>query len=65
MAEELLDGTDVIAGEEEMRGEGVAKGVTGRGFVDLGGTDGAREGALECAGEQVVPAKGAGFGVDR
>ncbi len=40
MAEELLDGANVVTGFEEVGRKAVAKGVTRRRFADLRGFDG-------------------------
>ena len=45
VAEELLDGADVVAGFEEMGGEGVAEGVTGDSARDAYG----ERGIVDCA----------------
>jgi hypothetical protein len=47
VAEEFLDGADIVAGFEEMGGEGVAEGMATDGFGDLGELDGGADGALE------------------
>src|SRR5882672_10468865 len=47
VAEELLDGPDVVAGLEEMGGEGVTEGVTGDAFGEAGTGGGELDGALE------------------
>lgn len=52
--EEFLDGADVVAVLEEVGGEGVAEGVGGDVFVDVGGVGGGADGFLEEAGVEVV-----------
>lgn len=36
VAQKLLDGANVVAPDEEVRGEGVPKGMAARGFGDAG-----------------------------
>lgn len=60
MAEEFLDGADIVAGFEEMGGEGVAKGVATDGFGDLGELDSGADGALEDLFVEVMAAGFAG-----
>ena len=47
VAEELLDGPDVVAGLEEVGREAMSQGVTGGVFGDTGGQDGRVERALK------------------
>ena len=47
VAEELLDGADVVAGFEEVGREAVAEGVAGRRFGEARRADRLVEGALE------------------
>src|SRR3954471_11525386 len=47
VAEEFLDGADVVAGLEEMGGEGMAEGVATDWFGNLAELDGVADGALE------------------
>ena len=56
VAEEFLDGADVVAVLEEVGGEGVAKGMRGDVFVDAGFLGGIFDGALESGGFEVVTA---------
>ena len=50
VAEELLDGADVVAVAEHLSGEGVAEGVAGGGFGEAGLANSALYGALHCGG---------------
>ncbi len=56
MAEELLDGADVVAVLEQVGGEGVAEGVTGDALGEAGQGGGLLDGALEAGGAEVVAA---------
>ena len=60
VAEELLDGADVVAALEEVGGEGVADGVAAGAFGEAGGEDGVVDGALEDRLVEVVAAPGGG-----
>lgn len=64
VAEELLDGADVVAVLEEVCGEGVAKRVAGRSLGDSASGDGERDGALQDAFVEVVTAALTGLGVE-
>ena len=55
VAEELLDGADVVAGLEKVGCETVAQGVAGGGLGDARGADGAVDGALHAGLVEVVP----------
>lgn len=63
MAEELLDGADVVAGFEEVGGEGVTKGVTGDATGDADRESGVVHGALDRALVEMVPVFVAGRSV--
>ena len=63
MAEELLDGADVVAGLEQVGGEGVAEGVAGGVLGDAGAPDGLLHGALDDGRVDVVTALVAGAAV--
>ena len=54
MAEQLLNGSDVGAGLEEMRGEGVPEGVASGLLRDSGAADGLADGSLETGFVEVV-----------
>ena len=54
VAEELLDSANVVAGLEEVGGEGVAEGVAAGRLGDFGGLAGRVEGTLEHGFVQVV-----------
>ena len=54
MAEELLDGADVVATFEEVRGEGVTEGVAGDAFVEASFCRCTLHGPLENAFVQVM-----------
>ena len=54
VAEQLLDGADVAAVLEQMRGEGVAEGVAGRALRDAQGEDCPAHGLLEDGLVQMV-----------
>ena len=60
MAEEFLDGANVLAGLEEVGGEGVAEGVAGDSFGEVEGFCGGADGALEDGFVEVVAAGLAG-----
>ena len=55
MAEELLDGADVVAAFEEVGGERMAEGGSTGALVDAGGADGAGHGALYVGLVVVMP----------
>jgi hypothetical protein len=55
MAEQLLDGADVVAAFEQMRREAVAQRVTTRAFDEPRFTHGPLDGALDRAFTEVVP----------
>ena len=63
VAEELLDGADVVAGFEQMGGKTVAQGVAGGGFRDACFQNGSAEGALGHGFVKVVAAVLAGGAV--
>ena len=54
VAEEFLDGSDVVAVLEEVGGEGVAEGVGGDAFFYFGEGCGLFDGSLECGFMNVV-----------
>ena len=54
MAEEFLHRTDVVAGFEEMRGKGVAKGVRSDVFVDPSQASSFGNGFLQSAGMDMM-----------
>jgi hypothetical protein len=54
VAEELLDGADVVASLEEVGGKGVAEGVAANALGELGGDGGLANGALEDGFVEVV-----------
>ena len=56
VAEEFLDGSDIVAGLEEVGGEGVAEGVGGDVFVDFCEAGGFLDGALNGGFVDVVAA---------
>jgi hypothetical protein len=64
VAEEFLDGADIVAGFEEVGGEGVAEGVATDGFRDLGELNGGANGALEDLLIEVITAGFAGARID-
>ena len=47
MAEEMLNGLEVVVGQKKMAGEGVAKGVRRHAFADTGTSGGVLYGALD------------------
>ena len=63
VAEEFLDGADIVAVFDEVGREGVAKGVAAYPFGDAGFEDGLVDGALEDRFVHMVAALGAGLGV--
>ena len=63
VAEEFLDGADVLAGLQEVGGEGVAEGVAAGFFGEAGFLDGGGDGFLDDAGVQVVSVAGLVLGV--
>jgi hypothetical protein len=64
VAEEFLDGADVVAVLEEVGGEGVAEGVAVDALLDFGLAGGVGDGFLEGVLVAVVAAGEAGAGVD-
>ena len=58
VAEEFLNGADVVTGLQEVGGEGVTEGVSGDVFGDAGLADGLFDGALESGRVEVVAAAG-------
>ena len=56
VAEELLDGANVVAVLEEVRGKGVAQGVTGGPFGKACADHGQGDGSLEHGLVKVMPA---------
>ena len=64
VAEEFLDGADVVAGFEEMGGERVTVDVKGDAFGDVRAFGGIPQGFLHHAGIEMVavPDTGAGIG---
>jgi len=63
VAEEFLDGADVVAGFEQVGGEAVAQRVAGGGFGELGAQAGVADGLLDDRLVEVVAAFLAGFGI--
>ena len=63
VAEEFLDGADVVAVLEEVGGEGVAEGVAADAFGEVGGSDGLFECFLESAFVEMVALPDFGVGV--
>ena len=63
MAEEFLNGADVVAVLEEVGGEAVAKGVRGNAFVDFGRARSFFNGFLKGGFVNVVTAEKSGFRV--
>jgi hypothetical protein len=55
VAEELLDGADVVAVHQEVGGEGMAEGVAGRRLDEAGGPDGVVECLLDAPVVEVMP----------
>lgn len=64
MTEELLDGTDVIAALEEVRGKGMSEGMAGRGFGDSRLSHGLADRPLENGLVEMVARPVARFRVD-
>ena len=64
VAEELLDGSDVVAGEEEMGGEGMPHRVGSGRLADPSVASGVLYGALDAAGVEVMAAALAAVAVD-
>lgn len=64
MAEEFLDGADVVAALQEMGGEAVPEGVTAGGFGDAGRAEGKFHGVLKVFLAEVVAAGFEGARVD-
>jgi len=64
VADEFLDGADVVAGFQEVDGEGVAEGGAGDGFGDAGQLGCFSDGSLGAAFAEVVAAGFAGAGVN-
>lgn len=58
MAEEFLNGADVVTGLQEAGGEGVTEGVSGDVFGDAGLANGLFDGALEGGRVEVVEVAG-------
>lgn len=65
MAEQILDGADVVTGFEQVGGEAVAQSVAGGAFFEAGQFGGAADGFLDGAGAEVVAAGDACAGIDR
>lgn len=63
VAEQLLDGADVVAGFEEVGGEGVAEGVAADALGELCGERCLADGTLNDGFVEVVTAALVGFGV--
>ncbi len=63
MTEEFLDGADVVAGFEQVGGEGVAEGVGTDGFDDPGGFGSGAHGLLHGTFVEVVAAQEAAAGI--
>ena len=64
MAEQLLDGADVIARLQHMRGEGVTQAVAGRWFGDARNPDRTPKYPLHDGRVQVVKPEDTGAGID-
>ncbi len=64
VAEELLDGANIVAVLEQMGSKTVPESVATGGFVDAGGADGVADGVLEVALGGVVAAFFAGARVE-
>src|SRR5688500_16314834 len=64
VAQEFLDGTDVVAVFEEVGGEAVAEGVGSYGARDAGGARGGADGALDDGFVEVMATALAGCGID-
>jgi hypothetical protein len=54
VAEELLDGADVVSGFQKVGGEGVAEGVAADAFGEVGGQGGLSDSALDDRFVEVV-----------
>lgn len=65
MAEEFLDGANIVAGLEKMGGETVAKGVRGDGFVYFGKAGSVFDGALKHAFVKMMAHGFASLGIHR
>ena len=65
VAEQVLDGADVVAVLEQVGGEGVAQGVAGDALVDAGQASGAMNGPLQAAGADVVAGTDTGSWIER
>jgi hypothetical protein len=65
MAEEFLDGADVVAGFEQVGGEGVAEGVAADGLGDAGGAGCAADFLLQAGSIRVMTAEDARARIDR
>lgn len=63
VAEELLDGADVVSIFEQMGRERVAKGVAGNALGQPGGLRGPSDGPLHSRGVKVKPADPTGRGI--
>ena len=57
MTEELLNGTDVVSGFKQMRGETVSEGVAACRFSDSGCSDGQFDRVLKIFFRNVMPAQ--------
>ena len=64
MAEELLDGADIVAGDQQMGGEAVPEGVAADLFADTSGARGGVDGFADDRLVQVVAADDSGTRVD-
>ncbi len=64
VAEEFLDGSDVVAGLEQVGGEGVSERVARRGHADSGSSHGVLHGPLQDRFVQVVAARSSGVEID-
>ena len=63
VAEEFLDGADVVAALQEVSGEGMAEGVTADAFGEVGGSGSLFECFLESAFVEMVTLPNFGVGV--
>jgi hypothetical protein len=64
VTQQLLDGANVVPGLKQVGGEAVAQGMGGGVLADLGGGDGAGDGALENGFVDVMATLLAGHGID-